>query len=101
MPHFYESSSSASDTTPEFDPQNAYQRVVSDDEYIASSSAELPLSQQLEPIAVVGMGKICPSYLARSPSVDVDENRMSSSRRCQLAIRLLEVDDGKEKRSNA
>jgi len=58
MPHFYESSSSASDAAPEIDHRNAYQRIVSDDEYNVSSSSELPLSQQLEPIAVVGMGKV-------------------------------------------
>jgi hypothetical protein len=58
MPIFYESSSSASDAAPEFDPRNAFQRIVSDDEYGVSSSTELPLSQQLEPIAVVGMGEI-------------------------------------------
>jgi hypothetical protein len=58
MPHFYPSSSSTSDAGPEFDPRNAYQRIASDDEYISSSPTELPLSQQLEPIAVVGMGKI-------------------------------------------
>lgn len=64
MPRFHESSSSASDTAPEFDPQNSYQRIVSDEEYAASSfggASELPLSQQLEPIAVVGMGKTCQS----------------------------------------
>lgn len=58
MPHFHESSSSSSDAAPEFDPQNAYQRIVSDEEYAASSSSEPPLSQQLEPIAVIGMGNI-------------------------------------------
>ena len=63
MPHFYESSSSASDAAPEFDPRNAYQRIVSDDEYVVSSSNELPLSEQLEPIAVVGMGMVYSSHL--------------------------------------
>ncbi|OHE97149.1 hypothetical protein CORC01_07590 [Colletotrichum orchidophilum] len=67
MPHFHESSSSASDADPEFDPQGAHQRIVSDDEYAASSSAELPLSQQLEPIAVVGMGCRLPGDVS-SPS---------------------------------
>ncbi len=63
MPHFYESSLSGSDTAPEFDPRNAYQRTVSDEEYAVSSTTELPLSQQLEPIAVVGMGRITPLRL--------------------------------------
>lgn len=60
MPH-YESSSSALDAAPKFDPRNAYQRIVSDDEYVVSST-ELPLSEQPEPIAVVGMGKIYSSH---------------------------------------
>jgi hypothetical protein len=56
MPHFYESSSKASDAAPKIDHTNVHQRIVSDDEYVVTSD-ELPLSQQLEPIAVVGMGK--------------------------------------------
>ncbi|KAH8692502.1 polyketide synthase [Phaeosphaeriaceae sp. PMI808] len=67
MPHFYRSSSSTSDAGPEFDPRNAYQRIVSDDEYTVSSPNELLLSQQLEPIAVVGMGCRLPGDV-RSPS---------------------------------
>ncbi|GJD04908.1 KR domain-containing protein [Colletotrichum higginsianum] len=67
MPHFHESSSSSSDAAPEFDPQNAYQRIVSDEEYAASSSSEPPLSQQLEPIAVIGMGCRLPGDVS-SPS---------------------------------
>ncbi|KAF1841194.1 polyketide synthase [Cucurbitaria berberidis CBS 394.84] len=67
MPHFYESSSSASEAAPEFDTRNAYQRIVKDDEYVVSSSTELPLSQQLEPIAVVGMGCRLPGDVS-SPS---------------------------------
>ncbi|KXH50581.1 hypothetical protein CSAL01_11461 [Colletotrichum salicis] len=69
MPHFHETSSSASDAAPKFDPEagGAHQRIVSDDEYAASSSSELPLSQQLEPIAVVGMGCRLPGDVS-SPS---------------------------------
>lgn len=64
MPHFHETSSSASDAAPKFDPETggAHQRIVSDDEYAASSSSEVPLSQQLEPIAVVGMGEISDAH---------------------------------------
>ncbi|KAJ0295368.1 hypothetical protein COL516b_012632 [Colletotrichum fioriniae] len=69
MPHFHETSSSASDAAPKFDPETggAHQRIVSDDEYAASSSSEVPLSQQLEPIAVVGMGCRLPGDVS-SPS---------------------------------
>nr|D2E9X0.1 RecName: Full=Reducing polyketide synthase DEP5; AltName: Full=Depudecin biosynthesis cluster protein 1 [Alternaria brassicicola]ACZ57548.1 polyketide synthase [Alternaria brassicicola] len=67
MPIFYESSSDASDAAPEFDLRNACQRIVTDDEYVVSSSTEPPLSQQLEPIAVVGMGCRLPGDVS-SPS---------------------------------
>ncbi|EXF75878.1 hypothetical protein CFIO01_00363 [Colletotrichum fioriniae PJ7] len=69
MPHFHETSSSASDAAPKFNPETggAHQRIVSDDEYAASSSSEVPLSQQLEPIAVVGMGCRLPGDVS-SPS---------------------------------
>ena len=65
MPHFKESSSSsASDVELEFEPgfnAQAYnaQGIVSDEAYAGvgfEGSSELPLSQQLEPIAVIGMG---------------------------------------------
>ncbi|KAI1026381.1 hypothetical protein LB503_012851 [Fusarium chuoi] len=57
MPHFRESSSSSSATGLDLDPHNSCQRIVSDHEYAALSPDEPPLSEQLEPIAVVGMGK--------------------------------------------
>ncbi|RKK69498.1 hypothetical protein BFJ69_g12670 [Fusarium oxysporum] len=57
MPHFRESSSSSSTTGIDLDPHNSNQRIVSDDEYAALSPDEPLLSDQLEPIAVVGMGK--------------------------------------------
>ncbi|KAF5665736.1 polyketide synthase [Fusarium circinatum] len=55
MPHFRESSSSSSTTGIDINPYNSSQRIVSDDEYAALSPDERPLSEQLEPIAVVGM----------------------------------------------
>lgn len=62
MPHFVESSSSStSDAESSPGPGFEAQRIVSDPEYAASSMpgcTEAPLSEQLEPIAVVGMGKI-------------------------------------------
>ncbi|KAK2612303.1 Reducing polyketide synthase dep5 [Conoideocrella luteorostrata] len=67
MPHLRESSSNSSDAGPELNLQNSYQRIVSDDEYVVSSPQELPLSQQLEPIAVVGMGCRLPGDVS-SPS---------------------------------
>ncbi|KAF5647464.1 polyketide synthase [Fusarium sp. NRRL 52700] len=57
MPHFRESSSSSSTTGIDINPYISSQRIVSDDEYAALSPDEPPLSEQLEPIAVVGMGK--------------------------------------------
>ena len=61
MPHFIESSSSGSSDA-ESSPKSAFdaQHVVGDAEYAAASFpgySEAPLSEQLEPIAVVGMGK--------------------------------------------
>lgn len=64
MPHFVETSSSGSSDAEstqktDFDAQ----RIVSDAEYAGAhfpGSSEVPLSDQLEPIAVVGMGKIAP-----------------------------------------
>jgi len=61
MPHFIESSSmdsSDAESSPKFVPD--VQRIVSDAEYAAASLpdySEAPISEQLEPIAVVGMGK--------------------------------------------
>ncbi|KAM0075857.1 Reducing polyketide synthase dep5 [Fusarium odoratissimum] len=67
MPHFRESSSSSSTTGIDLDPHNSNQRIVSDDEYAALSPDEPLLSEQLEPIAVVGMGCRLPGDVS-SPS---------------------------------
>lgn len=66
MPHFVERSSSGSSDAEwtlklDFDAQ----RIFSDAEYAGvhfPGSSEVPLSEQLEPIAVVGMGKIAPPF---------------------------------------
>nr|ART35008.1 polyketide synthase [Fusarium bulbicola] len=67
MPHFRESSSSSSTTGIDINPYISSQRILSDDEYAALSPDEPPLSEQLEPIAVVGMGCRLPGDVG-SPS---------------------------------
>lgn len=52
-------SPSGSDTRSEYDASQQAQHIIKDDDYAAKmlpGSSEKPLSQQLEPIAVVGMG---------------------------------------------
>ncbi|KAF5540999.1 polyketide synthase [Fusarium mexicanum] len=55
MPHFRESSSSSSTMGIDISPYNSSQRIVSDDESAVLSPDKPSLSEQLEPIAVVGM----------------------------------------------
>ena len=58
MPFIYDTSSSGSDQGAE--QSQVYWSIVSDEDYTArgfTGSNEKPLSQQLEPIAVIGMVK--------------------------------------------
>ncbi|KAF4990933.1 hypothetical protein FGRMN_8171 [Fusarium graminum] len=67
MPHFRESSSNSSNDGFELDPPTLNQCIVSDGEYAILSPQEPPLSEQLEPIAVIGMGCRLPGNVS-SPS---------------------------------
>ena len=64
------SSASSSGSSQRFD-YSRHGSVVGDSDYAASSfpqNEELPLSEQLEPIAVVGMGK---QYPVRVPNAEM------------------------------
>ena len=97
MPHFVESSSSGSSDAESISKFALdAQHIVSDAEYAGDSfpgSSEVPLSEQLEPIAVVGMGKrsLLAHVLNMYNNLRVD--RLSPTWGRQVAFGVLEDDD--------